>query len=44
MRNLKLGLLAVSALGAVTFATQAQAADVTGNASATIQTAIIKTE
>ncbi len=44
MRNLKLGLLAVSALSVVTFANQAQATDITGNASATIQQAIVLTE
>lgn len=44
MRNIKLGLLAVSAMGAAAFATQAQAADVTGNASASIQQAINLTE
>ncbi len=44
MSNIKLGLLGVSALTVVAFATQAQAADVTGNASATIQSAITLTE
>lgn len=44
MRNIKLGLLSVSALGVIAFASQAQAADVTGNASANIQAAIALTE
>lgn len=44
MRNIKLGLLGLSILSAGALISQANAADVTGNASATIQAAIALTE
>lgn len=44
MKALKLALLGVASVGVIATATQVQAEDVTGNASATIQQAIVLTE